>query len=35
MIPLIVHVTKLARFAGECWRETRRLRREFPDARGE
>ena len=35
MIPLILHVTKLARFAGECWRETRRLRREFPAEGGE
>lgn len=31
MIPLILRIATLARFAGECWRDTQRLRRQYPD----
>ena len=30
MIPLILQIATLARFAGDFWRDTRRLRRECP-----
>ena len=35
MIPLILHVTRLVRFAREFWRETQHLRRKYPGLAGE
>ena len=28
---ILLQLIGLARFAGECWRDTRRLRRQYPD----